>query len=58
MLDLEDKITSDVELSQLGLAIGIIHHEFSSTVHSIRNSIKDLKAWADVNEKWKEYILT
>ena len=51
MLDLEDKITSDVELSQLGLAIGIIHHEFSSTVHSIRNSIKDLKAWADVNEK-------
>lgn len=51
VLDLEDKITSDVELSQLGLAIGIIHHEFSSTVHSIRNSIKDLKAWADVNEK-------
>lgn len=49
--DLEDKITSDVELSQLGLAIGIIHHEFSSTVNSIRDSIKDLKAWADVNEK-------
>jgi len=51
VLDLEDKITSDVELSQLGLAIGIIHHEFSSTVNSIRDSIKDLKAWADVNEK-------
>lgn len=51
VLDLEDKITSDVELSQLGLAIGIIHHEFSSTVNSIRNSIKDLKAWADVNDK-------
>jgi signal transduction histidine kinase len=48
---LEDKITSDVELSQLGLAIGIIHHEFSSTVESMRNGIKDLKAWADVNEK-------
>jgi C4-dicarboxylate-specific signal transduction histidine kinase len=51
IFDLEDQITTDVELSQLGLAIGIIHHEFNSTVISMRNSIKDLKAWADVNEK-------
>lgn len=51
VFDLEDKMVNDVELSQLGQAIGIIHHEFSSTVNSIRTSIKDLKAWADVNEK-------
>lgn len=51
VIDLEDKMIEDVELSQLGQAVGIIHHEFSSTVNSIRDSIKDLKAWADVNEK-------
>lgn len=51
VFDLEEKMINDVELSQLGQAVGIIHHEFSSTVNSIRDSIKDLKAWADVNEK-------
>jgi signal transduction histidine kinase len=57
IFDLEDKMTTDVELSQLGLAIGIIHHEFNSTVTSMRNSIKDLKAWADVNEKMESMYL-
>ncbi len=49
--ELRDRIQADIELSQLGLAVGVIHHEFNSTVNSIRNSLKDLKAWADVNEK-------
>ncbi|MDP9955146.1 signal transduction histidine kinase [Epilithonimonas hungarica] len=49
--DLRERIQTDVELSQLGLAVGILHHEFSSTVKSIRSSIRDLKAWSDVNEK-------
>jgi signal transduction histidine kinase len=48
--ELKDKLTADVELSQLGLAVGVIHHEFESTIKVIRKSIKDLKAWADVNE--------
>ncbi|EGU33477.1 histidine kinase [Vibrio sp. N418] len=47
---LREKINVDVELSQLGLAVGVIHHEFNSTVRSIRHSLKDLKAWSDVNE--------
>ncbi|MBT9241811.1 MULTISPECIES: ATP-binding protein [Vibrio] len=47
---LRDKVNVDVELSQLGLAVGVIHHEFNSTVRSIRHSLKDLKAWSDVNE--------
>lgn len=47
---LREKIHADVELSQLGLAVSIIHHEFNSTVRSIRTSLKDLKAWSDVNE--------
>lgn len=49
--ELRDRLQADVELSQLGLAVGVIHHEFSSTVNSIRGSIRDLKAWADVNDK-------
>lgn len=49
--ELRDRVQADIELSQLGLAVGVIHHEFNSTVNSIRHSIKDLKAWSDVNEK-------
>jgi len=53
--ELRQRVQTDVELSQLGLAVSVIHHEFSSTIKSIRNSIKDLKIWAEVNEKL-EYI--
>lgn len=49
--ELKERIHADIELSQLGLAVGVIHHEFSSTVRSIRTSISDLRAWADVNER-------
>ncbi len=48
--ELKERIHADIELSQLGLAVGVIHHEFNSTTKSIRHSIKDLKAWVDVNE--------
>ncbi|EAV7466785.1 HAMP domain-containing histidine kinase, partial [Salmonella enterica subsp. enterica serovar Senftenberg] len=47
---LRDRIHADVELSQLGLAVSIIHHEFNSTVRSIRTSLRDLKAWSEINE--------
>lgn len=49
--ELRERVQTDIELSQLGLAVGILHHEFSSTVRSIRGSIKDLKAWSDVNQQ-------
>ncbi len=49
--ELREQVQTDIELSQLGLAVGVIHHEFNSTVNSIRSSLKDLKAWADVYEK-------
>jgi len=51
LLALQEKADLDLELSQLGMAIGIIHHEFSGTVKSIRDSIRSLKAWADINEE-------
>ncbi|MBO6306885.1 MAG: ATP-binding protein [Paludibacteraceae bacterium] len=48
--NLKEQVQADVELSQLGLAVGIIHHEFNSTITSIRHSLKDLKAWSDADE--------
>lgn len=48
--DLRTRLQSDIELSQLGLAVGIIHHEFNGTINSIRHSIRDLKAWSDMHE--------
>ena len=48
---LREKVSTDVELSQLGLAVSVIHHEFNSTVRSVRSSLKDLRAWSDVNEE-------
>ena len=48
--ELRNHLNIDVELSQLGLAVGVIHHEFNSTITSIRQSIKDLKAWSDVDQ--------
>jgi len=50
LISLRERADQDLELSQLGLAIGVIHHEFSGTVKSIRESIRKLKAWADLNE--------
>ncbi len=47
---LRERLQTDVELSQLGLAVGIVHHEFNGTINSIRHSINDLRAWSDVNE--------
>ena len=48
--ELRNQLNTDIELSQLGLAVGIIHHEFNSTITSIRHSIKDLKAWSDIDQ--------
>ncbi len=48
---LEEEAAADAQLAQLGMAIEIINHEFSGTIRSIRNGLRKLKAWADVNEE-------
>lgn len=58
---LRERVESDLELSQMGLAVGIIQHEFNSSVKSIQNKLRSLKAWADVNDGLKgiyEHIKT
>lgn len=47
---LKEKLEADLELSQMGLAVGVIQHEFNSSVKSIQTQLRSLKAWADVNQ--------
>ena len=53
-LTLEEEIEVDLQLAQLGAAVEIINHEFNATVRSLRNNLRRLKAWADVNEDLDE----
>ena len=47
---LEEEVEADLQLAQLGMAVEIINHEFNATVRSIRNNLRRLKAWADINQ--------
>jgi signal transduction histidine kinase len=47
---LEEAAETDFELAQLGGAISIISHEFTGTILSLRNNLRRLKAWADINQ--------
>lgn len=48
-LALEEQAEADLQLTQLGMAIEVINHEFNSSIRSIRNNLKQLKSWADMN---------
>lgn len=50
---LRAQLNADLELSQLGLAVSAIQHEFQHTVDNIKHQIKKFKAWADVNDGLK-----
>jgi len=49
LLEFRERSEADLELIQLGMAIDIINHEFNSSVKAIRNQLKRLKDWTDVN---------
>ena len=51
---LEEEAEADLQLAQLGMAVEIINHEFNATVRSLRNNLRRLKAWADVNRGLEE----
>ena len=51
---LEEERAVDLQLSQLGMAVEIINHEFNATIRSLRNNLRRLKAWADVNQELEE----
>lgn len=43
---LRDQLDSYVDLAQVGMALGIVQHEFANTVRGIRGAIRKLKPWA------------
>jgi len=47
---LEEQGEIDLQLSQLGMAIEVINHEFNQSVRAIRTGLKGLGAWADLNQ--------
>jgi signal transduction histidine kinase len=49
LIFLRQQIEEDFEVCQLGTAVSVIHHEFGTTVNSLRDSIEKLKGWADLN---------
>ena len=51
LLLLQERAEADLELTQLGMAIEIINHEFQATIRSVRNNLRRLRAWADFNEQ-------
>jgi signal transduction histidine kinase len=53
-LALHDEAESEVELVQLGMAVAIISHEFESTVTSIRNNLRRLQAWANLDKDLRD----
>lgn len=50
MLSMEERSDMDLQLTQLGMAIEVINHEFDSSIRTIRNDLRRLKGWADVNK--------
>ena len=51
LLALQERADADLELTQLGMAVEVIDHEFQATIRSVRNNLRRLRAWADVNEQ-------
>ena len=51
LLALQERADADLELTQLGMAIEVIDHEFQATIRSLRNNLQRLRAWADINEQ-------
>ncbi|MBA3045308.1 MAG: ATP-binding protein [Euryarchaeota archaeon] len=50
----KNQIDQYAELAQIGTAVGIVQHEFSSTVKMMHDYIKQLRAWAVTNPQIDE----
>lgn len=48
-LALEEQAGMDLQLTQLGMAIEVINHEFNASIRAVRDNLRRLKSWADVN---------
>lgn len=46
-----ERSEQDLELTQLGLAVEIINHEFQTSIRAVRENLRRLKGWADTNRE-------
>ncbi|GAB3053048.1 ATP-binding protein [Acinetobacter apis] len=51
---LKEHQEENLEMIQLGMAFGVIHHEFNHNILRVRRGIKDLSPWAKANPKLQE----
>jgi signal transduction histidine kinase len=54
VLALRERSESDLELTQLGMAINVIGHEFGASIKTIRDNLRRLKSWANVNQELRD----
>jgi signal transduction histidine kinase len=51
---LREQYDEAIELSQLGMTVSVISHEFEMNVRNIRSLLSRLKVWADINTDLKK----
>jgi signal transduction histidine kinase len=49
VLALREQAELDLELAQLGMAVQVVNHEFSSSMANVRRNLRLLRPWADIN---------
>lgn len=50
LLAMRDRAEADLELTQLGMTINVVNHEFENSIKSVRSNLRRLKSWVDVNQ--------
>jgi signal transduction histidine kinase len=50
LLAMRERSEADLELTQLGMALTVVNHEFEVSIKSVRASLRRLRSWADINE--------
>ncbi len=53
LMALRDQVETYLELSQLGMAVEIISHEFNMTIRDIRARLQDMGSWAAANPSFQ-----
>ncbi|QSV15858.1 ATP-binding protein [Photobacterium ganghwense] len=53
---IKEEHNNNMELAQLGMAIGVIHHEFESHIRSVRRGIKELQPLLARSQKATHYL--
>ncbi|TGZ12034.1 ATP-binding protein [Streptomyces rhizosphaericola] len=51
VIALRAQVDTDLELTQLGRAVELINHEFSSSIKTVRRNLRALRPWGQRNEK-------